>query len=364
MQQSQQIKQVVILGGGTAGWISAALLVKLLGKSISITLVESDEIGIVGVGEATIPPIMTFNAALGIDEKAFVRATKGTIKLGIEFENWRQIGDRYMHAFGGIGKEFPSCNFHHFWVRSQQLGMSYDFWDFSLAYQAAVQHKFAHLNKIDGVNLPGLSYAYHFDAGLYAQFLRQFSENLGVRRVEGKVSQVLRHADSGDIASLVLQDGQQIHGDLFLDCSGLHALLIEKTLNTGFEDWSHWLPADSALAVPCAAVDPITPYTKSIAHAKGWQWRIPLQHRIGNGFVYSSKYCTDEEAKATLLANLDGEPLAEPRKISFKTGRRRKQWNHNVVSIGLSSGFLEPLESTSIHLIQSGILRLLKFFPQ
>lgn len=363
MQQSQQIKQVVILGGGTAGWISAALLIKLLGKSISITLVESDEIGIVGVGEATIPPIMTFNAALGIDEKAFVRATKGTIKLGIEFENWRQIGDRYMHAFGGIGKEFPSCNFHHFWVRSQQLGMSYDFWDFSLAYQAAVQHKFAHLNKIDGVNLPGLSYAYHFDAGLYAQFLRQFSENLGVRRVEGKVSQVLRHADSGDIASLVLQDGQQIHGDLFLDCSGLHALLIEKTLNTGFEDWSHWLPADSALAVPCAAVDPITPYTKSIAHAKGWQWRIPLQHRIGNGFVYSSKYCTDEEAKATLLANLDGEPLAEPRKISFKTGRRRKQWNHNVVSIGLSSGFLEPLESTSIHLIQSGILRLLKFFP-
>lgn len=363
MQQSQQIKQVVILGGGTAGWISAALLVKLLGKSISITLVESDEIGIVGVGEATIPPIMTFNAALGIDEKAFVRATKGTIKLGIEFENWRQIGDRYMHAFGGIGKEFPSCNFHHFWVRSQQLGMSYDFWDFSLAYQAAVQHKFAHLNKIDGVNLPGLSYAYHFDAGLYAQFLRQFSENLGVRRVEGKVSQVLRHADSGDIASLVLQDGQQIHGDLFLDCSGLHALLIEKTLNTGFEDWSHWLPADSALAVPCAAVEPIMPYTKSIAHAKGWQWRIPLQHRIGNGFVYSSKYCTDEEAKATLLANLDGEPLAEPRKISFKTGRRRKQWNHNVVSIGLSSGFLEPLESTSIHLIQSGILRLLKFFP-
>ena len=363
MQQSQQIKQVVILGGGTAGWISAALLIKLLGKSISITLVESDEIGIVGVGEATIPPIMTFNAALGIDEKAFVRATKGTIKLGIEFENWRQIGDRYMHAFGGIGKEFPSCNFHHFWVRSQQLGMSYDFWDFSLAYQAAVQHKFAHLNKIDGVNLPGLSYAYHFDAGLYAQFLRQFSENLGVRRVEGKVSQVLRHADSGDIASLVLQDGQQIHGDLFLDCSGLHALLIEKTLNTGFEDWSHWLPADSALAVPCAAVDPITPYTKSIAYAKGWQWRIPLQHRIGNGFVYSSKYCTDEEAKATLLANLDGEPLAEPRKISFKTGRRRKQWNHNVVSIGLSSGFLEPLESTSIHLIQSGILRLLKFFP-
>ncbi len=363
MQANKPVREVVILGGGTAGWISASLLVKLLGKSIRITLVESDEIGIIGVGEATIPPIMTFNAALGIDEKAFVRATKGTIKLGIEFENWRQIGDRYMHAFGSIGKEFPSCNFHHFWVRSQKLGMPYDFWDFSLAYQAAVQHKFGHLAKIDGVNLPGLSYAYHFDAGLYAQFLRQFSENLGVRRIEGKVSQVLRHADNGDVATLVLQNGEQVNGDLFIDCSGLHALLIEKTLNTGYEDWSHWLPADSALAVPCASVEPITPYTKSIAHAKGWQWRIPLQHRIGNGFVYSSKYCSDEEAKATLLANLDGAPLAEPRKISFKTGRRRKQWSHNVVSIGLSSGFLEPLESTSIHLIQSGVLRLLKFFP-
>lgn len=363
MAQSGAIRELVILGGGTAGWISAALLVKLLGKTIRITLVESDDIGIVGVGEATIPPIMTFNNALGIDEQAFLRATKGTIKLGIEFENWRRPGERYMHAFGGIGKEFPSCNFHHFWVRSQQLGMKYDFWDFSLAYQAALAHKFGHLPRIEGVNLPGLSYAYHFDAGLYAQFLRQYSEKLGVRRIEGKVIQVQRNDISGDVQSLHLQDGHIVQGDLFLDCSGLHGLLIEKTLNSGFEDWSHYLAADSAMAVPSSSVEPLLPYTRSTAHAKGWQWRIPLQHRVGNGFVYSSKYCSDDEARATLLANLDGPALAEPRKISFKTGRRRKQWHHNVVSIGLSSGFLEPLESTSIHLIQSGVLRLLKLFP-
>ncbi|WP_306520914.1 tryptophan halogenase family protein [Rheinheimera sp.] len=363
MLQHKTFKDVVILGGGTAGWITASLLVKLLGKSIRIQLVESDDIGIVGVGEATIPPILTFNAALGIDEKTFVRETKATIKLGIQFENWRKTGDSYMHAFGSIGKEFPSCNFHHFWLRSQQLNMGYDFWDFSLGYQAAKQHTFAHLDRIEGVNLPGLSYAYHFDAGLYAAFLRKFSESLGVQRIEGKVADVVLDELSGDVKTLILASGQQISGDLFIDCSGLHSLLIDKTLNTGFEDWSHWLPADTALAVPCASVDPITPYTRSIAHAKGWQWRIPLQHRIGNGFVYSSKYCSDEEAKATLLANLDGAPLAEPRKISFRTGRRLKQWHRNVVSIGLSSGFLEPLESTSIHLIQSGVLRLIKFFP-
>ena len=357
------IKHLVILGGGTAGWISASLLIKMLGKAIQITLVESEQIGIVGVGEATIPPIMTFNTALGIDETEFLRETKGSIKLGIQFENWGKLGDSYMHAFGGIGKEFPSCSFHHFWLRSQQAGMNFDFWDFSLAYQAAHKNKFSKLNRIEGVNLPGLSYAYHFDAGLYAQYLRRYSEKLGVKRIEGKVDEVVLNPDSGDVERLLLDNGQQIAGDLFLDCTGLHSLLIEKTLNTGFEDWSHWLPADSAMAVPCESVDPITPYTRSIAHAKGWQWRIPLQHRIGNGFVYSSKYCSDEEARTTLMSNLDGKPLAEPRIIRFKTGRRLKQWHRNVVSIGLSSGFLEPLESTSIHLIQSGVLRLLKFFP-
>lgn len=360
---SNRIKHVVILGGGTAGWISASLLIKMLGKAIQVTLVESEQIGIVGVGEATIPPMLNFNMALGIDEAEFLRETKGSIKLGIQFENWGQLGDGYMHAFGSIGKEFPSCSFHHFWLRSRQLGMDFDFWDFSLAYQAAKKNKFAKLNRIEGVNLPGLSYAYHFDAGLYAQYLRRYSEKLGVKRIEGKVEHVKLNPENGDVQSLQLDNGQQVAGDLFLDCTGLHSLLIEKTLNTGFEDWSHWLPADSAMAVPCASVEPITPYTRSIAHPKGWQWRIPLQHRIGNGFVYSSKYCSDDEARTTLMNNLDGDALAEPRIIRFKTGRRLKQWNRNVISIGLSSGFLEPLESTSIHLIQSGVLRLLKFFP-
>ena len=360
---SKPIRQVVIVGGGTAGWITASLLIKMLGKVISIRLVESEEIGIVGVGEATIPPIMNFNNAIGMDEKAFIRETKATIKLGIQFENWGQVGDSYMHAFGGIGKDFPSCSFHHFWNRSQQLAQGFDFWDFSLGYQAARAGKFAKLDRIEGVNLPGLSYAYHFDAGLYALFLRKLAEQMGVVRTEGKVEQVQLCPDTGDVQAIVLASGERVDGDLFIDCTGLHALLIEKTLNTGYEDWTHWLPADSAMAVPCESVEPITPYTKSIAHPNGWQWRIPLQHRIGNGFVYSSKYCSDEQAKTTLLAHLDGKPLAEPRKISFKTGRRRLQWNRNVVSIGLSSGFLEPLESTSIHLIQSGALRLLKFFP-
>ncbi|WP_445766269.1 tryptophan halogenase family protein [Rheinheimera sp.] len=363
MTSSKAVKQVVVVGGGTAGWSSAALLIKLMGKAVQVTLVESEDIGIVGVGEATIPPIMNFNAALGLDEKAFLQQTKATIKLGIQFENWRQKGDSYMHAFGAIGKDFPFCDFNHFWQRSQQLNMGFDFWDFSLAYQAAIKNKFGKLERIEGVNLPGLSYAYHFDAGLYAGFLRKYSESLGVKRIEGKIQQVLLDDISGDITTLVLENGTKIAGDLFIDCTGLHALLIDKTLNTGFEDWSHWLPADSAMAVPCESVQPIIPYTRAIAHNNGWQWRIPLQHRIGNGFVYSSKYCTDEEAQQILLANLDGEPLAQPRKISFRTGRRLKQWHRNVVAVGLSSGFLEPLESTSIHLIQSAVLRLLKFFP-
>ena len=363
MANTKAVKHVVVVGGGTAGWSSAALLIKLMGKAVQVTLVESAEIGIVGVGEATIPPILNFNAALGLDERAFLRETKATIKLGIQFENWRQVGDSYMHAFGAIGKDFPFCSFNHFWQRSQQLDMGFNFWDFSLAYQAAINNKFGKLDRIDGVNLAGLSYAYHFDAGLYAAFLRKYSENLGVKRIEGKIQQVILDELSGDVSVLALENGTQITGDLFIDCSGMHALLIDKTLNTGFEDWSHWLPADSAMAVPCESKQPITPYTRSIAHSHGWQWRIPLQHRIGNGFVYSSKYCSDEQAKQTLLAHLDGAPLAEPRKISFRTGRRLKQWNRNVVAIGLSSGFLEPLESTSIHLIQRSIVRLLQMFP-
>ncbi|MEE2002092.1 tryptophan 7-halogenase [Alkalimonas sp. MEB108] len=363
MNEQQAVKEVVIVGGGTAGWISAALLVKMLGKSIKITLIESEEIGIVGVGEATIPPVIHFNEGLGIDEAEFLKETHGSIKLGIQFENWGQQGDSYMHAFGSFGKDYPFCTFHHFWLKAQQQGLSGDFWDYSLNYQAAKRNRFNKLDAIPNVNLQGLVYAYHFDASLYAKFLRRHCEKLGVVRTEGRIDQVETDPITGHVSQLILQDGATLTGDLFIDCSGMHALLIEKTLNTGYEDWSHWLPCDRAWAVPTDRVDHVVPYTRSIAHQAGWQWRIPLQHRTGNGLVFSSKYWSEDDAKAHLLASLDAPPLAEPRLITFRTGRRLKQWNRNVVSIGLSSGFLEPLESTSIHLIQSGIIRLVKNFP-
>lgn len=363
-----KIKNVVIVGGGTAGWMTASLLAKVLGKTLNITLVESDKIGIVGVGEATIPPIVNFNSAIGIDEKSFVKATQGTIKLGIEFNNWHQEGDSYMHAFGSIGKKFPFCDFHHFWLRAQQLNTEKEnndasFWDYSLNYQAAKQNKFAAFNNIPNTNLPGLAYAYHFDACLYAKFLNKHAQGMGVKRIEGTITQVQQNQQSGFVESLLLEDGTTITGDLFIDCTGLAALLIEKTLSTGFDDYSHWLPCDRAMAIPCEKTENIEPYTRSTAHKVGWQWRIPLQHRTGNGLVYSSKHMSDEEAKALLLNNLDGKPLAEPRVIPFKTGRRRKQWHKNVIAIGLSSGFFEPLESTNIHLIQTAAIRLAKFFP-
>ncbi|WNC68695.1 tryptophan 7-halogenase [Thalassotalea nanhaiensis] len=358
-----KVQNVVIVGGGTAGWVSAALLSRVLGKTLNITLVESEQIGTVGVGEATIPPIITINNALGITEKEFINETKATIKLGIEFENWKQQGDSYMHAFGGIGKNFPFCDFYHYWLKAKNLGDTSDFWDFSLNYQAAKHNKFSKSPKIEGTNMPGLTYAYHFDAGMYAQFLRKYSEAKGVKRIEGMVCNVNLNDDNGFVESITLKDGSCIDGDLFIDCTGLAGLLIEKALNTGYVDWSHWLPCDRAMAIPCESVAPITPYTKSIAHDSGWQWRIPLQHRIGNGLVYSSKHMTDDQAKELLLKNLDGKPLAEPKIIPFRTGRRRKQWHKNVVSIGLSSGFLEPLESTSIHLIQTAAIRLIKLFP-
>ncbi|MBB3169629.1 tryptophan 7-halogenase [Simiduia aestuariiviva] len=363
MQTQEPVQNLVILGGGTAGWITASLMAKVLGKVINITLVESDKIGTVGVGEATIPPIINFNQALGLDEQAFLKATKGTIKLGIQFEHWHKQGASYMHAFGSIGKNFPFCDFHHFWRKHQLQGKDTNFWDFSLNYQAAIHNKFAPLANIQGTNLPGLSYAYHFDAGLYAQYLRQYSESKGVRRIEGTVKEVGVNAESGHIERLLLDDGQQIAGDLFVDCTGMSGLLIKKTLQTGYIDWSHWLPCDRAIAVPSSAQHPIAPYTRSIAHAAGWQWRIPLQHRTGNGLVFSSQHWSDAEAEAALMNNLDGEPLAVPKVIPFTTGRRAQQWNKNVVSIGLSSGFLEPLESTSIHLIQSAATRLIKCFP-
>ncbi|MDN3652495.1 tryptophan 7-halogenase [Thalassotalea ponticola] len=359
-----KVNNVVIVGGGTAGWITASLLSRVLGKIVNIKLIESDKIASVGVGEATIPAIISLNAALGINEADFLKATNGTIKLGIQFENWKRQGDSYMHAFGGIGKNFPFCDFYHYWLRQQKSAdSSDDFWDFSLNYQAAKRDKFSKVRHIEGTQLPGITYAYHFDATLYAQYLRKIAQNNGVQRIEATINQVHVNRDSGFVDSVELENGQQVSADLFVDCTGMSGLLIDKALNTGYVDWSHYLPCDRAIAVQCEGVEPISPYTRSIAHQAGWQWRIPLQHRIGNGIVYSSKFISDEQAKQTLLANLDGKPLTEPKVIEFRTGRRVKQWNKNVVAIGLSSGFLEPLESTSIHLIQTAAIRLIKTFP-
>jgi tryptophan 7-halogenase len=360
---NNKITHVVIAGGGTAGWITAALLNKVLGNVISITLVESEQIGTVGVGEASIPPILHLNAALGIDEQQFINATQATIKLGIEFENWREQQHSYMHAFGTLGKDFPFCEFYHFWLKAKQQNQAPDLWDFSVNYQAAKAGKFSHLRNLPNTQLPGLHYAYHFDAGLYAQFLKQLAQQRGVKRIEGKIASVQQCHQSGDIQTLTLEDGSAIAGDLFIDCTGLSALLIEKTLNTGFEDWSHWLPCDSAVAVQCESAGAPLPYTRAIARNVGWQWQIPLQHRVGNGLVYASRFLSDDDAKQQLLANLPGKATTEPRIIRFKTGRRRLQWHKNVVAIGLSSGFLEPLESTSIHLIQTAAIRLIKLFP-
>ena len=361
---AEKISRVVILGGGTAGWISAALLVRLLGKVVDIVLVESEQIGTVGVGEATIPPILNLNRALGLDEAEFMRRTRATIKLGIQFEDWSRPGASYMHAFGDIGKDFPFCSFHHFWTRYRQHNPASDFWDFSLAYQAAAAGKFKHLERMPGSGLKGLVYAYHFDATLYAQFLREYAESRGVQRIEGKVQSVQQHPDNGHIRSLTLESGEQVDGDLFIDCSGFRALLMEQTLGAGFEDWSHWLPCDRAIAVQSKSVSDTPPlYTRATAREAGWQWRIPVQGRNGNGLVYSSRFCTDAEAERQLRGAVDGELLGEPRVIRFKTGRRRQQWHRNCVAVGLASGFIEPLESTSIHMVQSAVLRLIKLFP-
>ncbi|GAC13053.1 tryptophan halogenase family protein [Aliiglaciecola lipolytica] len=355
------VRKVVIAGGGTAGWMTAALLRKVLQQTIEIELVESEAIGIVGVGEATIPPIQIFNQYLGLDEKEFLRETKGTIKLAIKFENWRVQGESYYHTFGAPGANIGFCSFQHFWLKAKEAGNEHTLWDYDLNYLACEQGKF---NKINTQNpVYDMQYAYHFDSGLYGQYLRKLAEKAGVKRTEGIIAQVNQDPRSGFITSLELNNGQKIEGDLFIDCTGLRALLSRKTLGVKYESWDHFLPADSAIAVPTERFEHTVPYTRSIAHANGWQWRIPLTHRNGNGIVYSSKYCSDDEAMQTLMGNLDSKPLDEPRKIQFETGRTEQQWHKNVVAIGLSSGFLEPLESTSIHLIQSGIVRLLKMFP-
>ncbi|MEC8966449.1 MAG: tryptophan halogenase family protein [Pseudomonadota bacterium] len=358
---NKPIKRVVIAGGGTAGWLAASLMKKVLGKAVDITLVESEAIGTVGVGEATIPPIRLVNQVLGIDEAQFLHDTKATIKLAIRFENWKTKGESYYHTFGAPGKSMAFCHFHHYWVKARQQGLKDDLWDFDLNYHAAEAGRFAQINAKDPV--VELPFAYHFDASLYAQYLRKLSENMGVVRKEGKISRVQRFTDSGFIQALHLERGDVVEGDLFVDCTGFKGLLIEEALGAGYDDWSHLLPCDSAIAVPSERHEKTAPYTRSIAHDAGWQWRIPLQHRNGNGYVYSSRYISDDQACDTLLSNLDTKPLGDPKLIKFTTGRRRKQWYKNVVAVGLSSGFLEPLESTSIHLIQSAIVRLIQLFP-
>src|SRR5262245_29568312 len=364
MPAVEKVTRIVIAGGGSAGWMTAAALSNHLGPHCRITLIESEEIGIVGVGEATIPPIKTFNKLLGLDEFEFIRRTQGSYKLGIQFVDWAEPGRRYFHPFGTYGRLFDFNHLLYFWHQAQRLGqVSPGLDDYCMAWVMASQERFALPLNDPRSLLSTFDYAYHFDASLYAAYLREVSERRGVTRIEGRIVETRLNGESGHVEALRLQDGREVPGELFIDCSGFRGLLIEEALKTGYEDWTHWLPCDRAVAVPCASAGELLPYTRSTARSAGWQWRIPLQHRIGNGYVFCSKYLSDDEATATLLANLDGERLAEPRTLRFVTGMRRKTWHRNCVAIGLSSGFLEPLESTSIQLIQSGISRLLNFFP-
>lgn len=358
------LQSIVIVGGGTSGWMTAAALSRLLRGKYSITLVESDDIGIVGVGEATIPMIQLFNKAAGLDENEFLRATHGTFKLGIEFVNWGKLGDRYMHGFGRFGQDLWTVSFDQYWQKMHQAGRAADLEEYSINRMAAKHNKFMRAaTDMPGSPLGEITHAFHFDASLYAKFLRQRAEIAGVRRIEGRIVSVpVRDAD-GHIEAVVLENGTRVEGELFIDCSGFRGLLIEQTLKAGYEDWTHWLPCDRAIAVPCASAPELLPYTRATAHQAGWQWRIPLQNRIGNGHVHCSRYMSEDEATAILLSNLDGPPLAEPRVLRFVTGMRKQMWVKNCVAVGLASGFMEPLESTSIHLVQTAISRILSFFP-
>ena len=361
---NNKIRRIVIVGGGTSGWMTAAAMSALLpANAYDITLIESDQIGTIGVGEATIPPMQLFNREIGIKEDEFIKETGATFKLGIEFHNWKKQGEHYFHPFGQYGRKLDATPFHQYWLRANKRGTAAKLGEYSLCEIMARTKKFAPTSPDPKSVLSTTGYAYHLDAGLYAKFLRKNAEKKGVKRVEGKVIDVTLREPDGFIQSVTLESSKVIAGDLFIDCSGFRGLLIEEALKTGYEDWSHYLLCDKALAVPSENVDTPRPYTMCTAHKAGWQWRIPLQHRTGNGHVYCSKYTSDDEAASTLLANLEGKALGEPRQLKFTTGRRKKFWNKNCIAIGLSAGFMEPLESTSIHLIQKSITHLITSMP-
>ena len=357
MTQTYSRRRIVIAGGGTAGWMTAAALARTLGGAIELTLVESDAIGTIGVGESTIPPLVNYNRLLGIGEADFMRATQATFKLGIEFENWKVDGESYFHSFGLTGRDHWTAGFQHFWLHGLTKGHDWSFDDYCLELKAAHAGRFAHLpdNR--------MNYAYQLDSSLYAAYLRRLAEADGARRVEGKIAEVELDGLTGNIAALRLESGERLAGDLFVDCTGFRALLIEGALHAGYDDWSHYLPCDSAIAVQTESVRPPVPYTRAIAHDAGWQWRIPLQHRQGNGIVYCSRYLDRDAALERLLGTIEGQRLTEPNFIRFVTGARRQQWYRNCIAVGLSGGFMEPLESTSIHLIQRAILRLIRMMP-
>jgi len=358
------VKDIVIVGGGTAGWMSAAALSKCLGRAdVNITLVESEAIGTVGVGEATIPSLAAFNEQLGIDEDEFIKATNATFKLGIEFVDWDVVGEKYFHPFGTHGFDLEGIPFHQYWVKMRMLGDKRPLEEYSLNAKAAYAGKFLRPKTEHGAVMRKLAYAFHFDASLYAGFLRKFSEDRGVVRLEGKVVDVIQNPETGFVHSVVLEDGREISGDLFIDCTGFRGLLIEKTFKTGYTDWSKYLPVNRAVAVGSSPLVPPMPYTRSTALDAGWKWRIPLQHRTGNGYVYCDEFLSSEKAEETLLEGLDGKPIGAPKHLRFVTGVRNKMWTHNCVAIGLSGGFLEPLESTSIHLIRTGLAKLISLFP-
>lgn len=356
--------RLVILGGGTAGWMTAAGVARLLPDVAEVTLVESDDIGIIGVGEATLPHIRGFVERLGIGEAAFMRATHATFKLGIDFRDFGRIGESYIHPFGSFGEEFAGVGFHHFWLELNRRGLASALGDYSLAVAAARANRFS--LPADDMSLASTyGYAYQFDATLFGPFMREFATGIGVNRIEGLVTSVERDPESGDVTGLVMDDGRRIEGDLFVDCSGFRSLLLGQELDEEWEDWSRWLPCDRAAAMPCLhPTGELRPYTTATAMPAGWRWQIPLQHRMGNGYVFSSAFIDEDEACESIRSAAEGEAMADPRVLRFRTGRRKRSWSRNVIGIGLSSGFLEPLESTSIYLAQMAITYLIELFPE